>query len=167
MSDGYDQSTDTHLAKKYNDIVYDCIMRCNVSGLMLESQKHYDNLRMYYASIDNLYVNTFFLFPHINIKYKKDGEVHETKLFDRIMKLREEIKEKMHRMKLSPEYQTEKYFDEVIDVCSTLRMWIMYGLQKLKMLVRTSIREPRGQESIQHWDKKAIFKKGGIKFETN
>lgn len=164
--DGGEQSTDTHLAKKYNDIIYDAIMRCNVSGLMLESNKHYDNLKVYSAAINNLYMNTYFLFSYLHVKYKREGVTNETKLGDKLGELRYEVKKKMSAMKNSPEFRTEDYFDEVIELCNNMRMYIMYGLQKLNMLVRTSIREPRGQESIQHWDKKTIFKKGGIKFEN-
>jgi hypothetical protein len=164
--DGGEQSTDTHLAKKYNDIIYDAIMRCNVSGLVLESNKHYDNLKVYSAAINNLYMNTYFLFGYLHVKYKCGGQVSEGKLAEKLGDLRSEIKEKMDLMKNSPEFRKENYFDEVIELCNNMRMYIMYGLQKLNMLVRTSIREPRGQESIQHWDKKTIFKKGGIKFEA-
>ena len=164
--DGGEQSTDTHLAKKYNDIIYDAIMRCNVSGLMLESNKHYDNLKVYSAAINNLYINTFFLFGNLQVKYKREGVERSTKIPDKLGELRAEVKEKMGLMKNSPEYRTEEQFDEVMVLSDNIRMYIMYGLQRLNMLVRTSIREPRGQESIQHWDKKTIFKKGGIKFEN-
>ena len=73
------------------------------------------------------------------------------------------IKQEMDAMRKDPSKRTQDYFDKVIEMSNIVRMYIMYGLQKRKMLVRESDTEPRGQDSIEHWDKKAIFQKGGLK----
>jgi len=155
----YEHITDTHLSKKYNDVLYDCIMRCNVTGLILESAPHFDNLKTYYAAIDNFFMSSYILFNNIHVKFKGN----QTNLSDALTQMRKKVKYEMDQMKLDPTKRTQEYFDKVAEDCNKIRMWIMWGLQKRQMLVRTSDPEPRGQDSIDYWDTKAIFKKGGIK----
>jgi len=152
------ESTDTHLAKKYGDVVFDCMMRCTVTGYTNESIPHYDNLRSYYASILNLYKNTFFLFEDIKIEDSNLSEI--------LTSLMKKIKSAMQTMIDQPEYRDYAYFTKISEACDVLHMMVMQGLQKRKMLVRTSEREPIGQESIQYWQDKATFNKGDIKFRV-
>jgi hypothetical protein len=136
-------------------------MRCNVSGLVLEGSPHFENLKAYYAAIDNFFMSAYILFNNVHVKYKDK----QTSLSEALRDMRAKAKHKMDMMKTDATKRTQDYFDGVAEDCNKIRMWIMWGLQKRQMLVRTSDIEPRGQDSIDHWDEKEIFKKGGIKIK--
>lgn len=157
--DFQDLATDTHLAKKYNDALFDCIMKCNTASLILKSQPHYDSLRAYISAVDTFFINTYFLFENIQM-----GEKTLTwMLIDKMKHINYESDE----MKYTQTNTAPDKFKKVSDDCRDVHMMIMYGLQSRKMLVRMSEREPRGQDTINYWDTKTGFKKGNIPWKVN
>lgn len=153
-----EQTTESHLAKKYNDILYDVMMRCNATGFIQESTPHYDNLKAYFAAVYVLFRNTFMLFYGINM----GGDTLAKILFNKM----QEIKEGMRLMKTSVNYRSPEFFAEITAKCDIVHMLIMDGLQKRNMLVRIGQMEPKGQESVFYWDDKSSFKKGGLTGDT-
>lgn len=151
----YDSITESHLAKKYNDILYDCIMRCNVTGFLAESQPHFENLQSYFAAVYVLYRNTFMLFFGI-----KSGN---SSLAKSLMSSMRSIKKDVREMKNNSSIRTPKKFEETLESCDIIHMRVLDGLQKRHMLVRIGESEPRGEESVFHWDEKESFRKGGVK----
>lgn len=153
----YQQSTDTHLSKKYNDALFNCIMTCNATGFAMRSMHHMDNLIAYFAAVENFYNNTFFLFEEIWVEVS-GGKKSVSEI---LMNLMEEINNDIQKIRNNPIYQKSKNYFEVVNRLSYAHKLIMYGLQKRQMLVRESQQEPRGQESIKYWNTKVGFKKGG------
>jgi len=151
----YDNVTESHLAKKYNDVLYDLIMRCNVTGFIVESTPHFDSLQAYFAAVYVFYRNTFMLFYNIDIEGISLAKVLITKM--RI------VKKDMLEMKRNTNNRSNEAFEEIVEACDLVHMRIMDGLQKRHMLVRIGESEPRGEESVFHWDEKESFKKGGMK----
>ena len=157
-----DLSTDSHLAKKYNDLLYDCMLRCNTTGYVTNSGRHYDNLLSYYGAINMLYVNTFMLFENINFNIPESDGKFKT-ISDKLKDWSNQIEEDIQLMKTSVQYQKVEYFLETFDKCKNVHKLIMFGLQRLNMLVRMSQKEPTGEKSIDYWGTKTAFKKGAIK----
>lgn len=160
----YMQQTDTHLAKKYNDALYDCIMRCNMTGYVNESSPHFNNLEPFYAAIKVFFKNTFMLFEGVPFK---DENGNNISLMNLLITKMETVKIKIQLVRTDQRCRTKKYLNEITKDCDSLQMLIMHGLQKRKMLVRTSEREPTGQKSISYWDTKVGFSKGGINDKIN
>ena len=152
-----EEQTDTHLAKKYNDALFDCIMRCNITAYVNESTPHYENLLAYIAAVDTFFINTFFLF-------QKTQMSKESTLTQMLMDRMELINAEKNVMKYNGNFRTPKYFKKVANMCRDVHMMIMFGLQRRNMLVRVSEKEPRGMESINYWDEKAGFKKGAVPY---
>ena len=55
----YSKVTDTPLSKRYNDMLFDCMMRSNITSYVNHSAPHYENLIAYYAAINSFYINSF------------------------------------------------------------------------------------------------------------
>jgi hypothetical protein len=157
--ESYDQSTDTHLAKKYNDALYLCIERCNYFGLITRSSPHFDNLIAYHAAVDTFFSNTYFLFDSVNVKIDKDRTESLSRL---LINLSNEIDDDIRNMKKSFNFRTATHFHDAQRKISYFHKMIMFGLQQRQMLVRMSDREPRGGETIDYWNEKVGFKKGNI-----
>ena len=157
----YEQTTDSHLAKKYNDIVYDCMMRANVTSYSQESEPHFTNLMPYAAAVHILYKNTFMLFYSIKMGPKGEKVNLANVLYNKI----KYIKSAMRWMKRHNKQVTPDFFEEVEEQCHIVHMLIHDGLQSLNMLVRMGHSEPRGEKSVKYWEDKAAFKKGGLKQE--
>jgi len=155
----YEQTTESHLAKKYNDIVYDCMMRANLLGYAQESKPHIDNLMPYAAAVHVLYRNTFMLFYSVKMGNSTKKIDLANILYDKI----KYVKEAMRAMKRNRQSLTNEYFESIEEQCHIIQMLINDGLQSLNMLVRMGQSEPRGEESVQYWDDKVAFKKGGLK----
>lgn len=155
----YSQQTDTHLAKRYNDALFDCIMRCNMTGYLYQSQPHYHNLEPYFAAIHIFYKNTFFLFEEVKLLSEDKNHLSLSEL---MMSRMDEIKETIRMMRESSIYRKPNIILRTGKNCDDLHMMIMYGLQKRKMLVRMSDREPTGKDSINYWGTKSGFRKGDI-----
>lgn len=153
--------TDSHLAKKYNDLLYDAMMRCNVSGFMLESEPHFTSLQGYVAAIHTLYRNTFMLFYNVSIGKDKERVNLAAILFEKMQIIRSTMRE----MKKNPKTVSREQFESVENECHVMHMLINDGLQSLKMLVRTSSAEPRGEQSVFYWNTKASFKKSNLREE--
>lgn len=149
----YDQITDSHLAKKFNDVLYDCIMRVNVTGYLIEAEPHYDNLKAYFAAVYILYRNTFMLFYTLPDKKFKNRNLAQS-----LMSRMKEIKAHMKLMKTRPFERTPEQFEEIVADCDILHMAIMDGLQRRHMLVRISESEPRGESSVLYWEQKEAFR---------
>jgi hypothetical protein len=161
MPINYDQTTDTHLAKKYNDALFDCMMRCNMTGFVTKSAPHLDNLISYYSAVDTFFTNTFFLFEAVGIPLEQNPEKKES-ISMRLMKLSNELAGEIKKLKTEKQYQQYEYFFEVLQKISYMHKMIMFGLQQRQMLVRMSEKDPIGQESINYWNQKTGFKKGGL-----
>jgi hypothetical protein len=155
-----DLQTDTHLAKRYNDVLYDAIMRCNIANVSLEGAPHYDRLKVYYATVQNLFNNSFFLFNTIKV-----GKEPKKSLMAVLINEMEETKKAMKTMKSNIKLQTDVSFEEVSERCNKIQRYIMYGLQKRKMLVRMSEHETHGQDTISQWENKTLFSKGGLSYK--
>jgi hypothetical protein len=155
----YEQTTDTHLSKKYNDALFSCMMTCNSTGFLMRSSPHIETLISYYAAIDNFYNNTFFLFERIMVEVDIKVEKSVSQI---LLDLMEEIQGDIQLMKTNVRYRTENHYFEVVKRLSYAHKLIMFGLQKRQMLVRESQQEPRGKDSIQYWNQKVGFKKGHI-----
>lgn len=158
MANNFDQTTDTHLAKKYNDALFDCMMRSNVLGFSARSNPHFDTLISYHAAVETFFNNTFFLFESVHVPVGKDTKI----LTNMLIVLNNEIEKEIGLMKKSTNYRSPVYFHQVQNHVSYMHKMIMYGLQKRQMLVRMSDREPRGEESVKYWDEKTGFKKGNL-----
>lgn len=152
-----EEQTDTHLAKKYNDALFDCIMRCNVTGYINEATPHYETLLSYIAAVDTFFINTFFLFQNTQVK--------ELKLTDMLIDRMKKINEEKDIIKFNEKARTHTNFKKVADMCRDVHMMIMFGLQRRNMLVRVSEKEPRGMESINYWNDKTGFDKGSVPYE--
>lgn len=161
-NEALDYSTDTHLAKKYNDILYDCMLRCNTSGYVTNSSPHYENLLTYYGAINVLYINTFMLFEQINHNQKEpDGKF--LAVSQKLKDWSDDIEADIQLMKTTPQFQKVQYFLQTFEKCKNVHKLIMYGLQKRNMLVRMTQKEPSGEQSINYWETKTAFKKGALK----
>jgi len=155
----FDQTTDSHLAKKYNDALFDCMMRCNMTGYVMKSEPHFDNLVVFHAAVDTFFNNTFFLFENVKVEIKKGEKISLSML---LIQQNNEIENDLKEMKHHQKFRSTKHYSEVQTKVSYLHKMIMFGLQQRQMLVRMSDREPRGSESIQYWNDKIGFKKGNI-----
>jgi len=155
----YEQTTDSHLAKKYNDIIYDCMMRANVTSYVLESEPHFNNLMPYAAAVHTLYKNTFMLFYSVKMGPDNTQVNLANILYNKIRY----IKEAMRWMRRKNKEVPSEVFEQVEEQCDIVHMLIHDGLQALNMLVRMGHAEPRGEDSVKYWEDKAAFKKGGIK----
>ena len=162
MANNIDQSTDTHLSKKYNDVVYDCMIRSNAMGYVNNSAPHYENLLAYYGAVNIFFINTYMLFEN-TVHSQKDKAGNTTTIAKELQKLSEEVEDEMRDMKNKSELRTNFNFQATTDKCKNIHKLIMYGLQKRNMLVRVSEQEPRGKESINFWTQKQGFMKGGVK----
>jgi hypothetical protein len=149
-----EEQTDTHLSKRYNDALFDCIMKCNMSGYINEATPHYEHLLAYIAAVDVFFINTYFLFVNTIIK--------GIPLANQLVEKMNEIRQYREDMKMEPKKRTTHDFHVITAKCRGVHMMIMFGLQRRNMLVRMSDREPRGEDSINYWDDKAAFKKGGV-----
>lgn len=163
VRESYDQTTDTHLAKKYNDALYSCMAMCNQAGWGVKSSPHFETLMDYYAALDIFINNTFFLFETVMIDIGK-GEKKSLTLV--LIEKSNEIDEDVRNMKASARFRNPGNFHEVQNKVSYLHKMIMFGLQQRQMLVRMSEKEPRGAESIKYWDTKVGFRKGNIKSDV-
>ena len=159
----YDTQTDSHLSKNYNNILGFCIQRTNDTGYIMEADPHFDNLRAYFAAIYILYRNTFFLFHSIKMGNINQEEVLADLLFNKMKR----IKEFMRDMKKNKAMQSPENFERLMGDCDIVHMLIMDGLQKRRMLVRESEKEPRGKDTVFYWHEKESFKKGGLKDYLN
>lgn len=150
-----DTTTDTHLAKKYNDALYSCINACNSSAMSARAQTHITTIMAYHSAVHTFYMNTFFLFEN---SYQGDSK-------DSIsVQLRDSMEEAdilFDKMVKDPKLQSDINCLEYRRLVHDAHMMIMYGLQQRKMLVRISEREPRGMESIKYWGNKKAFSQGG------
>ena len=153
----YDEQTDTHLSKRYNDVLFDCIMRCNGARFVMECEPHFDNLRAYFGAVDVFYMNSFMLFGKIEAIGGGEGS-----LMSSLMVQMEVISASVRKMKKDKSARTEVFFEDVVQKCIRIHMQIMYGLQRRHMLVRVSESEPTGKESVAFWGDKSAFSKGGV-----
>lgn len=159
MAQGYESTTDTHLAKKYNDALFDCMMRCNMTGYVARTEVHIESLIAYHSAVEMFYNNTFFLFESVVVEISKNNEKSLSLL---LIELNNEIEEAIKNMKAYQRYRTPAIFHNAQTRVSYMHKMIMYGLQQRQMLVRMSEREPTGKDSIKYWNEKVGFKKGNI-----
>lgn len=155
----YDDVTESHLSKKFNDILYDAMMRVNVTGYIIESEPHVNNLRPYFAATYVLYRNTFMLFYNISMHGEDGKDLNLAKLL--INKMRS-IQGEMRELRRDKTKMNSENFEKIVQECDYVHMLIMDGLQKRHMLVRLSQNEPRGEETVFYWEDKAAFRKGGV-----
>jgi len=160
MAEDFDLQTDTHLSRDFNKILQSLIMQCNQAGYSVKSNCHIDFLTPYISALETLFINTYFLFG--NIKMHNDT----TSLMEQLMDKMASINQDLYKMQTDRRFMTGQQLKDTIARCTTLQMLIMFGLQQRKMLVRMSELEPKGAESIAHWDKKSGFSKGGLKLDN-
>jgi hypothetical protein len=161
----FEYQTDTHLAKKYNDVLYDCMMRCNTSGFVNNATPHYTNLLTYYGAVNILFINTFVLFEIVSHNVPEpDGK--NISVSEKLQKWSDEVESEISAMKTNVSLQNDSNFQATFEKCKRIHKLIMYGLQKRNMLVRMSQAEPRGKDSINYWDTKTGFKKGHVKGDS-
>jgi len=156
----YEDVTDTHLSKKYNDVLFDCIMRSNITKHALNINVHINTLTGYHSAIEIFYMNTFFLFETVTWHDPITGK-------DEIISkmLNERIRLAEHNMRImwsNKKLQTQDNFNKVFQLVSRCQEMIMYGLQMRNMLVRMSSKEPRGRDSINYWGDRKSFDKGKV-----
>lgn len=161
MENFQNQSTDTHLSKKYNDVLFDCIMRCNATAFEARTQRHYVTLVYYCSAVEILYNNTFMLFDNVQFdvegREKRNLAAELYSLISNVQQYQDEV------AKNNIEYINSRLkFEEVFNDCVNSHRLIMWGLQKRQMLVRMSDRELKGRETIPFWKDKTSFKKGGL-----
>jgi hypothetical protein len=135
------------------------MMRVNVTGYMIESEPHINNLRPYFAATYVLYRNTFMLFYNIMMNDNEGVQHNLAKIL--ITKMRS-IQKNMRDLRRNPKMMTTDNFENIVQECDYVHMLIMDGLQKRHMLVRLSQNEPRGEETVFYWGEKSAFKKGGV-----
>lgn len=159
--EGIDLQTDTHLAKKYNDVLYECMGRCNATGFDTNLTNHFQSFIAYYSAVNIFYINTFMLFEQtmFNLPDEADGKIKPISFV--LQKWSDEIEGDIRDIKSDKSKQNDKIFADTLEKCKRLHKLIMYGLQMRKMLVRMSESEPRGKDSINYWGTKTGFKKGG------
>ncbi len=58
----YEEQTDTHLAKYYNELLISVIAKCSQLNMELEMTEHISMLKAYYGGVKNLVKLTQFLF---------------------------------------------------------------------------------------------------------
>ena len=109
-----------------------------------------------------LYINTFMLFENINFNMKESDGTTKT-ISAKLKDWSDDIEQDIQKMKVNPQYQKVEYYLSTVDKCKNVHKLIMYGLQRLNMLVRMSQKEPTGEKSIDYWGTKTAFKKGAIK----
>jgi hypothetical protein len=151
-----DTTTDTHLAKKYNDALYSCINACNSTGMTARANSHISTILAYHSAVYTFYMNTFFLFE--NTRRRDEKRSISEQLRDTMLEVDVLIDKMVNNVKM----QTDKSCIELRRLISDAHMMIMYGLQQRNMLVRISEREPRGIESVKYWGNKKSFSKGGF-----
>jgi hypothetical protein len=156
----YEQTTETHLSKKYNDVVFEALFSCSVTARNCKTVPHYENLVAYASSVEVLYTSTSFLFEHIPVVIDDKNYIMGDWLDNTLTQINKyiiECREGKHGNKAE-----ESLLYKNINLCILTHRIILRGLQARKMLVRVSDREPVGRESIQHWDTKTGFRKGGL-----
>lgn len=159
MPNSYESTTDTHLAKKFNDALFDCMMRSNLTGYVARTEVHIESLIAYHAAVEMFYNNVFFLFETVMVE---TDDQNKESLSWLLLNLNNQIEENIRNMKTSQKYRTPTIFHEVQTNVSYMHKMLMYGLQQRQMLVRMSEREPTGSESIHYWKDKVGFRKGNI-----
>jgi len=152
------QNTDTHMSKKYNDVIYDCMINANRASLSVSASPHYKSLLVFYSAVELFYTNTFFLFETVRITSENDKVLLGKTLHGLMANLKIRLKE----MGQDPKKQSEQYYNKTEDMVTKTHQMIMYGLQARNMLVRMSNREVRGEESIAYWGDIKSFEKGHI-----
>ena len=155
----YEQVTDSHLSKKYNDILGEAMFACNRCGYVLETDPHISNLRAYFSSIFILYKTSFMLFNSIMLD--NDGG-SKSSLSQILYNKMGEVKYMMVHINKNRDLQNYESFQEIVDLCDQIHMLIVDGLQRRNMLVRMGENEPRGEASVFYWKDKAAFRKGGL-----
>ena len=155
MQKNLGHSTDTHMAKKYNDVLFDCMQRCNLAGFANESNPHYSSLLTYYASVNMFFNNTFMLFESVKIE-------DNLSLSEMLHQMMNSVKTNINNMEKEPRFRTKTYFQQTAIQCNEIHKMIAYGLQRRNMLVRESEREPRGKHVINYWKQKKTFAKGDL-----
>ena len=158
MGEESNQITDTHMSKKYNDIIYDCMMKANSASLSVSSNPHYNLLLVFYSAVEAFYTNTFFLFETTTIKAGKE----KVNLAATLHGLMEALRGRFDLMRTQHDNQNENYYYETAGMIKKVHQMIMYGLQSRNMLVRMSNREMRGEESVDYWGELKSFEKGHI-----
>jgi len=155
-------NTDTHLSKDFNKVLQGCMVQANMANLELNRYPHMINLNSYYSAIETFFINTFFLFSNLNYKLSADKEERlDLALQNTMFTIQQKIAEIKYDINKIPDL---KDFNQINSLCRLAHMMIMFGLNKRNMLVRQSERDPKGIDSIGHWQEKAMFKKGGLKY---
>lgn len=152
----YDEQTDTHLAKRYNDILSDCLAGCNQAGTATDASPHLQNLHILYATVHTLYKNCFMLFYDQSPKTKGYNT-----LSDELIARMQRVERGIRLMRREAKYRNSMLFEFLKLECDLIHMMIMDGLQRRKMLVRMSEREPKGEATVRLWENYMAFKKGG------
>jgi len=152
----YDEQTDTHLAKRYNDILSDCLAGCNQAGTALDASPHLQNLHIFYGTVHTLYKNCFMLF----YEQQSKGEIYKN-LSSELISRMQRVEKGIRLMRRESRFRNSMLFEFIKAECDIIHMLIMDGLQRRKMLVRMSEREPTGEDTVRLWDNQTAFKKGG------
>jgi hypothetical protein len=158
MAEDSNQITDTHMSKKYNDVIYECMIQANASSLSVSSSPHFSLLNVYFSAVESFYTNTFFLFETVSLKSDKES-VNLAKALHGII---EQVKENLSNMRNKQESQNDEAYYDTLKLVKYAHQMIMYGLQARNMLVRMSNRELRGEESIDYWGNLKSFEKGHV-----
>lgn len=158
MGTEFELQTDTHLSKDFNKVLQSCMIACNNSGTLVESSPHYDMVKAYYASVNTFFKNTFFMFETLVYNEQNYSQVLMDKMQD--------ARKLMKGIERDTNMQRAEYLDELLEICNFIHMMIMSGLQQRRMLVRMSETEPKGARSIEHWNTRASFRKGEVKYRN-
>jgi len=158
LTEDSNQITDTHMSKKYNDVIYECMVQANASSLNVSSSPHFSLLNIYFSAVESFYVNTFFLFETVSLK----GGSSPYNLAKVLHGLMEQIRENISKMRNQLSSQKDDIYYNTLKLVKQAHQMIMYGLQSRNMLVRMSNRELRGEESVDYWGDLKSFEKGHI-----
>jgi len=158
------QDTETHMSKKYNDILYDRITAVNKASMQCLSQVHFDSLLVYYAAIEALYTDCAFLFKCVKYHVDADENVDLEKndVFEVLTEAMETVEKRVMIMTLNPVTKKEKNFFGILTILKDMMRLMMASLQKRNMLVRMSDREVRGKDTVDKWSRSKMMAKGGM-----
>lgn len=167
MANNFEQQTDTHLAKYYNELLIGVLAECTKYGMEVGMVEHVSTLKAYFSAVKRLIISTRFLFdntymknPYINSeddKFKGQNQIPIKTYLDYVT---EKVELVFRIMPHNKKARTTETYNKVKDTIFKTEAIIWEGLQDRNMLVRISSQTPRGKDGIEYWGKKPGMNKG-------
>lgn len=152
----YSEITDSHMSKRFNDLLIYYLGVVSMYGESSEKEPHYVYVKSYFSALFTLYRRVFMLFGDLTVK---NGQVY---IMDLLKQKIADAKGGLELMETNPKYRTLENLKRVVDICHSVDMLISYAMQRRQMFVRLGTNEPKGRDSIAFWENKTGFMKGGI-----